>query len=281
VLNDLKRTRDTIEEEIATFRNEINRETMASIRSKKRRSRIWHMDEAAIYDDNVVSRSYSPVGNSPYVKCPNTHRRDTIIVCVADDGTKLPLIFLEHKPKKYSQQTNQITGASQRLITDKGISGISTAIYLEWIENVFWDRTLPEGSRPEAGDTLCLDALALHSHPQAASFLSSVQVALKIFPVGGAPSLSMCDNSLFRDLKVDYKKKLNQLPSYPTFTVEDKKKVIEDCWTVFPASRICGYWRKCQYDVRAVKKTKDLSNGRKKKKAGTGNQTRIIDHFGI
>ncbi len=69
-------------------------ETEDKKRQKRAIPRVWVVDEAAIYDDNVVSRSYNPISTTPYINWPNNHRKDTIVVCETSDGTKIPIFFL-------------------------------------------------------------------------------------------------------------------------------------------------------------------------------------------
>ena len=102
-----KRLRDSIAIEIEDFRNKINTETAKQKRSRRRRTRVWHVDEKGLWDDDVRTRGYSPVGTTAYQNTPNSHHRDTIVACVADDGTKLQkLMYIKHKPKKYQRAKN-------------------------------------------------------------------------------------------------------------------------------------------------------------------------------
>jgi len=238
-----KRNRDTIEQEITDFRAAVNNETEEQIKHKKRRTRHWHADEAAIFDDNVVDKSYTEVGVTPSISTDaNSHKRDTIVVACADDGTKLRNVYyMQHKPKKYSTKLkNKITGEKTQTLVDKGISGMTTTLWRHWVQNVF-----TQDPNVNSGDSLDVDHLSSHSDPIATQSLLDKGVSLKLFPKGSAPSLSMCDNSLFKDFKVDFKKKWTG--------TGNKQEIVEKVWEEFPSSRIVGYWKKCGYNIRHKK----------------------------
>lgn len=175
--------------------------------------RVWVVDESALFDDNVVRRSYSPVGTTPSINAPNIHKRDTIVLCASNDGIKIPLYFLEHTPKRFSTRRNAI-GELKTTVIDKGISGINLVKWREWIREVFLDKSLPAGQRPEKGDIIMWDCLSIHSDSEALKSLMQEGIQVKQFPKGSAAELSILDNSLFRDFKLEFKKFLSQLPTY-------------------------------------------------------------------
>ena len=84
-----KRNWEELEDEIKSFRVQVNNDTAEMRRSQQRRTRIWHMDESGVYDDYHVSKSYSPVGTTPFILTMDSHNRDTIVVAIANDGQKL------------------------------------------------------------------------------------------------------------------------------------------------------------------------------------------------
>jgi hypothetical protein len=84
-----KRNWEELEDEIKSFRVQVNNDTAEMRRSWQRRTRIWHMDESGVYDDHHVSKSYSPVGTTPFILTMDSHNRDTIVVAIANDGQKL------------------------------------------------------------------------------------------------------------------------------------------------------------------------------------------------
>lgn len=59
------------------------------------------MDETGVWSDSVVPRSYGPIGShSTYVAAASDRGRDTVVLAVRSDGSKLPLWYLEHQPQR-------------------------------------------------------------------------------------------------------------------------------------------------------------------------------------
>ena len=54
-----KRNRDTIESEKKDFTEMINTETAKQKKSKKKRTRVWHVDEKGLWDNDINNRGYS------------------------------------------------------------------------------------------------------------------------------------------------------------------------------------------------------------------------------
>ena len=52
---------------------------------------IFHVDEAGLHDGIHVEKGYSPLNTTPFVKVCDSKKKDTIVVAVANDGTKLPI----------------------------------------------------------------------------------------------------------------------------------------------------------------------------------------------
>ena len=116
-----KRMRDHSEEEVTTFRQSINDETARILDDRRRRTRVWQMDESGLFDDSVTSRSYSKWGESPSIESANSHKRDTVVACVSNDGVKILLMYICHVPKKWVKQKNPLTGECSTVLEDKGV----------------------------------------------------------------------------------------------------------------------------------------------------------------
>lgn len=246
-----KRIRDTIDKEIRTFVDEVNDETKKIVEGKLRLARCWVIDEAGLHDDSVVEQSYSPIGTSPSVLSSNSSGRDTIIAGASNDGIKLPLHYIRHRPKKYGTRIDSLTGEKFRVITDRGCLGVGIREWSSYIRDIFWTKARQElGPRvqPQSGDFLFIDRLGAHFHPETLEFLHEKGITVRFFPTGAAPQISLCDNALFRDYKREFGKKLNALPDFPHFSPAEKKEVANAVWNEFPSSRIEGYWRKCGFD---------------------------------
>ena len=54
-------------------------------------------------------------------------------------------------------------------------------------------------------------------------YLNSKGIELRLLPVVSAPELSICDNSLFKDFKIDLNKEIRKLVSYSNFANEKKE----------------------------------------------------------
>jgi hypothetical protein len=142
-----KRNRQMYEEEIIKYREQVEEE-----RVHRKHGKVWHMDEAGIYNDATRERSYSPIGTTPQVNTPNDHGRDTIIAAVCENGEKIPLTFIHHKKKRYETHTNQITGERYKVLVDKGISGLNNQLMEDWVDDFL--------SQPQLNakkDILCYD----------------------------------------------------------------------------------------------------------------------------
>jgi len=264
-----KRNREELQEEIESFRVLVNNDTLEMQKNRKARPRFWHMDESGVYDDHHVQKSYSPIGTTPFITTTDSHNRDTIVVAIANDGQKLKrIMIIQHRRKSYSSKTNTITGEKISILKDKGKQGMVVEDFRTWVKEFFL-------SNPSVnqGDTLVLDNLSAHSDPAALGYLrekgentrrktnekknkkkeKTIETYVPLFPMlginvlffpkGGAPDLSMCDNSFFKHFKSDLAKKKWQ-------TKEEKHKAIEEVWEEFKPFRIQGYWRKCGYEER-------------------------------
>lgn len=205
------------------------------------------MDESAIFDDSIIQRSYSPIGETPNLLTENNHNRDTIVLCCSDDGVKLPIFFIHHEKRKIKEITIEKTGEKKKIMEKKAVSGMNSELWKKWIAFFL------ESEIPGKGDILICDRLRVHESQDMINLLSKSGIELRLLPVGSAPELSICDNSLFKDFKLDYSKKLNGKGS---ITREEKKKIIDEVWDEFPIQRIFGYWRKCGYIPRHPQKIK-------------------------
>jgi len=96
---------------------------------------------------------------------------------------------------------NKITSEKVTTVVDKGQSGMTTKMWRFWVSNVFIS-----DPNVQSGDSLDVDHLECHKDPQATKALNDKGISLNLFPKGAAPTLSMCDNSLFHDFKSDFKK---------------------------------------------------------------------------
>jgi hypothetical protein len=120
-----KRNREEYQTEIEVFREKIEELRTA------RQGRVWHMDEAGLYDDPVAPRSYVPVGQEAMANTVNNYARDTIITVVCENGEKLPLYYVRHERKRYGTRVNILTGERYRVLLDKGISGLNNKIMMD------------------------------------------------------------------------------------------------------------------------------------------------------
>jgi hypothetical protein len=263
----LKRDREEIQNEIKDFRENL------IDRWNSRKGRIWVMDEAGIWNDPVVERSYSQIIT------PNGHGRDTIIACVSNTGEKLPLYYINHRPKKFGIRTNGITGERYRVITDKGCSGLTNEFMLQWVE--FF---LEQPQVTVKKDILCYDQHRSHLNQAVMEKLLSKGLVVLSFPKGSAPELSMCDNSLFRDYKRDFVK----LWEKENYELLKKEEIAYQTWKEFPESRITGYWRKCGFpEKRSRRRTQlieqvteeSIQIRKRKRKKTTANTVRIESFF--
>jgi hypothetical protein len=231
-----KRNRENYEQDVKDYREKVE-----DIRSERKRGKVWHMDEAGLFDDNVVPKSYVPIGKDAQVNTPNGHARDTIIATVCENGEKLPLYYVGHMPKRYGTRTNPITGERYRIVTDKGISGLNNKLMDEWVTYFL---AQPQVNADE--DVLCFDNHRSHLTPKIMERLSNAGLRVVPFPKGAAADLSMLDNSLFRDFKRDFEKAWRAIE----YEKKEKKRVAIDVWNVFPEERIKSYWKKCGFNEK-------------------------------
>ena len=130
--------------------------------------------------------------------------------------------------KKTKEITIVKTGEKKRIVEKKAVSGMNLEIWRKWI--IFF----LENEIPRKGDILICDRLRVHESQEMINLLSKSGIELRLLPFGSAPELSICDNSLFKDFKVDYSKKLN---GRGTITREEKKKIIDEVWEEFSIER--------------------------------------------
>jgi hypothetical protein len=235
-----KRDRSSYEQEISEFRAKLD-----SIRLKRKRGVVWTMDEAGIYDDAIVQRSYSPIRTTPQIRTSNSHGRDTIIATVSENGKKLPLYYVQHRRKKYMTKKNPLTKEKYKIIVDKGISGLTNEIMHNWI-NDFLAQPLIHPRE----DILLFDQHRSHLNQKNLKKLLDAGLEVLPFPKGAAAELSQCDNSLFRDFKRDFATAW----CANKFKKEKKKETVMDVWEKFPEDRILGYWRKCGYPIKPTRR---------------------------
>jgi hypothetical protein len=260
-----KRNRSDYEDEVIKYRERVEEE-----RCRRKHSKIWHIDEAGLYDDATRERSYSPLGTSPQVCTPNSHKRDTIIITVCENGQKLPIFFVPHKKKKYITRSNKITGEKYRVLVDKGVSGLNNQIMNEWV-TCFLNQPIV---KPKL-DILAFDNHRSHLNKDIMNRL--VESGLKVlpFPKGAAADLSMLDNSLFRDYKRDF------ATFWEKEKEDQKEKVARRVWDEFPENRIQSYWRKCGYLTKPKRRRNidDEKSKEKKKEMRTIEGTSPITSF--
>jgi hypothetical protein len=246
-----KRNRDEYESEVINYRQKLEEE-----RSKRKRGKVWHMDEAGLYNDATRERSYSPNGTTPQISTPNDHGRDTIIATVCENGEKLPLFYIHHKKKVISTRANQITGEKYRVVIDKGISGLNNEIMDKWVTKFL---TEPQVNLKD--DILALDNHRSHLNKKIMKRLLDSGLSVMPFPKGAAAELSMLDNSLFRDFKRDMAKEWEK----EEFALDRKEEVALCVWNDFPVERIKSYWRKNGYLERPRRRRPTVEKTQKKK----------------
>jgi len=88
----IQRTRETYNQELSEFRA-----TWKTFDA----SNYIVMDESGIWEDSVVLRSYSPIGEpNPFIKSPGVGKRDTVVAALRGNGDKLPLFYIAHQRAK-------------------------------------------------------------------------------------------------------------------------------------------------------------------------------------
>ena len=141
-------------------------------RHHKKQRRIFHVDEAGLHDGIHVEKAYSPKNTTPFVKTCDSKKKDTIVVAVANDGTKLPIYV--HASHLHScnncalqwvdfrrKKTRICKETGKQIVVDRGCSGVGV---LEWWKYVEFFLKQPE---VESGDVVCYDRLKAHSNPEA------------------------------------------------------------------------------------------------------------------
>jgi hypothetical protein len=246
---------------------------LESIRKRRKYGRVWTMDEAGIYNDATVQRSYSLIGSTPQIGTPNSHGRDTIIAAVSENGEKIPLYFVPHRRKKYLTRVHPYTKERFRVLADRGISGLTNEIMAKWI-----DHFLSQPQLHPNEDILLFDQHRSHLNEKNMKKLLDVGLEILPFPKGTAPELSQCDNSLFRDFKRDFAAAWNE----KSYNKEIKQQVIFEVWEKFSEERIRNYWRKCGHPIKPTRRRLLNSNGSRKiscKKQRTVAHTARIESF--
>lgn len=234
-----KRNRDSAEEEIKNFREELD-----DLRMKRSKGRVWHMDETGLWNDSIHKKSYSRIGVSPMELTTDNHGRDTVVLTCSEDGKKLDSFYIQHRRKKF-KTTKSITGKKVKIIVDTGISGMNNSIMLEWCK---W--FVEQEKIDLKNDILCFDQHRSHVNQEIIDFLENTGLKVLPFPKGSAAILSMLDNSLFKDFKL----KFNNAWINKGRKLEIKESLVKEIWEEFPSKNVIGYWRKCGYSRRIKKK---------------------------
>jgi hypothetical protein len=63
-------------------------------------SNYYVMDETGLWEDHVLTRSYSLRGTTPEIATLGSGSRDTVVATLCGNGSKLPLYYLKHSQAK-------------------------------------------------------------------------------------------------------------------------------------------------------------------------------------
>jgi hypothetical protein len=143
------------------------------------------------------------------------------------------MFYIKHKPKRYSSIKKPLTGRMEKIVVEKGISGLTNESMEKWVEDFIAQKQVNLKK-----DILCFDCHRSHINDHILTKLKDAGLAVLPFPKGAAAELSILDNALFKDFKIDF---------YREFTaqkrdLEKKESILETVWDKFPTKRIKGYW---------------------------------------
>ncbi len=190
--------------------------------------RIVVMDEAGLYDNEIVSKSYVPKGSHDvYVSAKEKGKRDTIVVAVRGNGDKLPLFFIEHQRQK----------SKNGRVVQKKVAGLTKELMQQYLDDVLIPNL-------HEGDLVLMDRLSSHTNNTVREKITSKGAELQLFPPAGASELSPLDNALFHTLRDYYRKKSGKE------TPEGKKRAIETALKKVLKKSIRGFFRKCKIGNR-------------------------------
>jgi transposase len=214
-----QRTRETYEEEVKAFRQQW---------CKTDCSNYLVMDEAGVWNDSVVLRSYAPRGTTPSIKTLPNASRDTVVATLKGDGTKLPLWYLEHKRQK----------TKNKVVIERAVKGMTEALMLQYIEEVLKPAVQP-------GDVLFMDRLSSHMTVNVRKKLEELKLTVVFFPAKSAPDLSPCDNVFFHLFKDNFRKKDRSTPAL-------KKKAAFEAYDGVQEKNVRACFKKCGLLVSAA-----------------------------
>ncbi|KZL65340.1 transposase [Colletotrichum tofieldiae] len=190
----------------------------------------WNMDETGILEGKGSNGLVLGSSETKYIqkKQPGSRAWVSLIECVSARGRALPPLVM-YKGKSVQQQwfplDLQPYASWKFTATENGWTTDQNA--LEWLEKVFIPQTVPE----DPSDTRLLVLDAHHSHTTTDFLWRCFQnhIHLLFLPPHTSHVLQPLDQSVFRPLKVAYRKYLGYLDIQSNSTVTGKRNFI-DCY---------------------------------------------------
>ena len=223
-----KEVRETLEEEMSQFRQEVNEYVNSNNIPS---SRIYTMDETGLWNGSVVPRTYvNPETMDSGVVSDGNHRRDTGVVAISADGRVLPY-FIPHTPQK----SKKINGS--KVIVQKKVSGMGLEQMMEWSNDFAKNCEHPERT------VLLMDRLRSHTNKSIQNNLESHHIKCFHFPPQGGKLGSVCDNSFFAVLKA-------RLQKMNTSTTEKKREAFFQLCREFPSDMVKKFYHHCGWEFQ-------------------------------
>jgi hypothetical protein len=196
------------------------------IDSKRTKIKIYNCDEIAVYIDAPGNYTIDEIG-VPTVEIGNTkHDKDriTVLLCVSEDGIKLPpLLIFKSKDKK---KRDTVTATNIIYRDDDGNNKsmkmffsynpkayINSRVFMNWINAIYHIETQQHKHKQHTSDKnsiLFCDNCKAHDTPAVLSVMNDRKIDYQFFPPNTTPLLQPLDHSLNASFKRKYEEKWNK-----------------------------------------------------------------------
>lgn len=194
-------------------------------------SKLWIMDESAIYSNSVTQYTYCEKGDhDAYVLTGKNKNRDTVAITLRADGMG-DLMFLPHKNAKASYNKMHYSK-----VEDAANSGMSAEALLKWAMHFI--------KFAQKDDVLIWDNLSCHYDPIVLAVLTTHGINVQFIPARCADRLSVLDFLWFAVFK-------RELSNHTYDTLEQKINLTMKVFHQLLGSMVIAFFLKIGYSSMA------------------------------
>ena len=223
---------------------------------KKSRALIANMDEVPVYFDMTRGTTYHFRGekNIHVIKTLGHKKRCTVVLCVLDDGRKLPPFVIY----KSSSDTSYFSGmgSNNRLVVRNNANGwITESMMIVWLERVF----LLSGVSKDQIRYLIMDKCSVHEKATIKKRLEAESVLCDYIPGGCTSFLQLLDVCINKPFKDRLREKFEEWFGIKGFTEENRTGKgylkapsyeimnvwIQEAWTLVPEDLVRKSFKYC------------------------------------